>query len=94
MVLVESTHPYFDCIYFQADKESMRSLRTSLGYDITFTLLNPQPDMIQTTWDIKRAIDCKMNNPIECQNEHQIKKIIKTYICSYLIHEKRKKIIW
>ena len=40
----------------QADKESMRSVRYQPGYEVTFSLLNPQPDILKVTWDIKGAI--------------------------------------
>ncbi|XP_041368806.1 GPI transamidase component PIG-S-like isoform X2 [Gigantopelta aegis] len=38
------------------DKESMRCLRSSPGYDITFTLASPQPEIIDIQWDIKHGI--------------------------------------
>jgi len=43
-------------LYFQADKESMRSLGSHPGYDVTFTLLNPEPQVLSVDWDIKSAI--------------------------------------
>ena len=44
---------------FQADKESMRAVRYQPGYEATFSLLNPQPDILKVTWDIKGAIASK-----------------------------------
>ncbi|KAK3095640.1 hypothetical protein FSP39_017048 [Pinctada imbricata] len=38
------------------DKESMRSVKSALGYDILFTLVNPQPDILDIQWDIKQAV--------------------------------------
>ncbi|XP_071090185.1 GPI transamidase component PIG-S-like [Haliotis cracherodii] len=38
------------------DKESMRSLRSTPGYDMTFTLVNPQPDILDVQWDVKAGI--------------------------------------
>ena len=35
----------------------MRSLRSHPGYEVTFTLLNPQPGVLDVTWDITDAID-------------------------------------
>ena len=43
--------------FFQADKASMRSLRSHAGYDVTFTLLNPQPDILRVKWAIKDAVN-------------------------------------
>ena len=33
----------------------MRAFRYNPGYEVTFTLLNPQPDMIDARWDIERV---------------------------------------
>jgi len=46
----------------QADKDSMRSLVSSPGYEVTFTLINPQPDVISVTWDVQAAIDSKYHS--------------------------------
>ncbi|KAK2150739.1 hypothetical protein LSH36_391g00004 [Paralvinella palmiformis] len=43
-------------ILTKADKESMRSLGSHPGYDVTFTLLNPEPQVLSVDWDIKSAI--------------------------------------
>ncbi|KAK3602026.1 hypothetical protein CHS0354_013067, partial [Potamilus streckersoni] len=40
----------------QPDKERMRTVRSHPGYDITFTLVNPQPDIIDAQWDIQHAV--------------------------------------
>ena len=37
----------------------MRAFRSHPGYDVTFTLMNPQPDLLQVQWDIKEAVDGK-----------------------------------
>ena len=37
----------------------MTPLRSSPGYELTFTLLNPQPDVINAAWDIEQAIESK-----------------------------------
>jgi len=41
----------------QADKDSMRSLESSPGYEVTFTLINPQPDLLSVTWDVQSAVN-------------------------------------
>ncbi|KAK2187452.1 hypothetical protein NP493_165g06010 [Ridgeia piscesae] len=41
----------------QPDKESMRAFRSHPGYDVTFTLMNPQPDLLQVEWHIQDAVD-------------------------------------
>ncbi|KAK6176585.1 hypothetical protein SNE40_014841 [Patella caerulea] len=38
------------------DKESMRSVRYNPGYDITFTLTVPQPDILDVRWQIEEAV--------------------------------------
>ncbi|KAL3865297.1 hypothetical protein ACJMK2_006904 [Sinanodonta woodiana] len=38
------------------DKERMRTVRSHPGYDITFTLVNSQPDIIDAQWDIQHAV--------------------------------------
>ncbi|XP_070571818.1 GPI transamidase component PIG-S-like [Ptychodera flava] len=40
----------------EADVESMRSLRSTQGYELTFTLLNPDPSMVVAKWDIADGI--------------------------------------
>ncbi|XP_077996090.1 GPI-anchor transamidase component PIGS-like [Glandiceps talaboti] len=39
-----------------ADVESMRSLRSTPGYELTFTLLNPNPELVIASWDIADGI--------------------------------------
>ncbi|ESO90553.1 hypothetical protein LOTGIDRAFT_123335 [Lottia gigantea] len=39
------------------DKESMRSVRYNTGYDLTFTLTVPQPDIFDVSWNIREAVD-------------------------------------
>ncbi|XP_060076892.1 GPI transamidase component PIG-S-like [Ylistrum balloti] len=38
------------------EKSSMRSVRSNPSYDITFTLVNPQPDILDVQWDIEEAV--------------------------------------
>ena len=44
---------------YQADKESMRSLGSSPAYEVTFTLINPQPDVVSVMWDVQSAVDSR-----------------------------------
>ena len=37
----------------------MRAFRSHPGYDVTFTLMNPQPDLLQVEWHIQDAVDGK-----------------------------------
>ncbi|XP_070212014.1 GPI transamidase component PIG-S-like isoform X1 [Littorina saxatilis] len=39
------------------DKESMRWFRSNPGYDVTFTLVNPQPDVLDVQWNIQAGIE-------------------------------------
>ena len=42
----------------------LRSVRSHPGYDVTITLVNPQPDIIDAQWDITGAVDGEfINNP-------------------------------
>ncbi|KAJ8321783.1 hypothetical protein KUTeg_000254 [Tegillarca granosa] len=51
-----------------ADKESMRSLKYNPGYDITFTLVSPQPDIIDAQWDIEGGVKVIYSmSQIKCQ---------------------------
>ncbi|KAL8570340.1 hypothetical protein ACOMHN_035758 [Nucella lapillus] len=38
------------------DKDSMRWFRSNPGYDVTFTLINPQPDVLHVHWDIQDGV--------------------------------------
>jgi len=44
--------------YLQPDKESMRAVKSNDEYDVTFTLVNPQPDILDVQWDIEAGV-CK-----------------------------------
>jgi phosphatidylinositol glycan class S len=46
----------------KADKDSMRALQSSPGYDVTFTLQNPQPEVLRATWDVGAAVDKYMRH--------------------------------
>lgn len=39
----------------------MRSLSYHQGYDILFTLVNPQPDILDIDWSIKEAVEGMFN---------------------------------
>ncbi|XP_076461379.1 GPI-anchor transamidase component PIGS-like [Babylonia areolata] len=38
------------------DKDSMRWFRSKPGYDVTFTLINPQPSLLDVQWDIQAGV--------------------------------------
>ena len=40
----------------QADADSMRSLLSTPGYELSFSLLNPQPEVLNAEWDIAQAV--------------------------------------
>lgn len=40
----------------QPDKESMRAVKSNEEYDVTFTLVNPQPDILDVQWDIESGV--------------------------------------
>ena len=39
----------------------MRAVRSHPGYELTFTLLNPQPDILDVQWDIEEGIKSKFS---------------------------------
>ena len=43
-------------MWLQPDKDSMRWFRSNPGYDVTFTLVNPQPDVVDVQWDIQAGV--------------------------------------
>ena len=43
--------------FYCQDKESMRSLSYHQGYDLLFTLVNPQPDILNVDWSIQQAVE-------------------------------------
>lgn len=43
-------------LLMKPDKATMRAQRTSPEYDITFSLVNPQPSIIRANWRIREAI--------------------------------------
>jgi len=47
----------------------MRSFGSSPGYEVTFTLINPQPDVVSVTWDVQSAVD-SMYTFLYCQRHH------------------------
>ena len=46
----------FCSVRLQPDKDSMRWFRSNPGYDVTFTLVNPQPDVVDVQWDIQAGV--------------------------------------
>jgi len=53
----------------QADKDSMRSFGSSPRYEVTFTLINPQPDVLSVTWDVQSAADKYLRNLLTTLSE-------------------------
>ncbi|XP_025096224.1 GPI transamidase component PIG-S-like [Pomacea canaliculata] len=47
------------------DKDSMRWVRAYSGYDVTFTLVNPQPDFVDADWNIQEALYAYLNPFLE-----------------------------
>lgn len=43
------------------DKDSMRWFRSSPGYDVVFTLINSQPDILDVQWDIQSGLKAYLN---------------------------------
>ena len=35
----------------------LRSVRFHSGYDVTLTLVNPRPDILDVSWDIETAVN-------------------------------------
>ncbi|XP_038059232.1 GPI transamidase component PIG-S-like isoform X2 [Patiria miniata] len=45
----------------KADADSMRSLLSTPGYELSFSLLNPQPDTYNAQWNIQEAVQAYLN---------------------------------
>ncbi|XP_060573029.1 GPI transamidase component PIG-S-like [Ruditapes philippinarum] len=43
------------------DKEMLRSVRFHSGYDVTLTLVNPRPDILDVSWDIESAVNAYLD---------------------------------
>ncbi|KAL5477042.1 hypothetical protein EMCRGX_G023784 [Ephydatia muelleri] len=43
----------------KVDADSMRQMKASQGYQISFTLVNPNPAELEASWDIEAATDGK-----------------------------------
>lgn len=52
------------------DKETLRSVRSHPGYDITITLVNPRPDIIDAQWEIKGAVDTYLQPLIDKMDKY------------------------
>ncbi|XP_048746599.2 GPI transamidase component PIG-S-like [Ostrea edulis] len=59
------------------DKESMRSLSYHQGYDLLFTLVNPQPDVLNVDWSIQEAVKAYLD-PLSTQLSDYISLDIKS----------------
>ncbi|XP_075912750.1 GPI-anchor transamidase component PIGS [Petromyzon marinus] len=44
----------------QEEARSMRALPSSLGYELTFTLLNPDPRRLEVSWDMAAAVEAHL----------------------------------
>lgn len=49
----------------QPDKESMRVAKSNPAYDVTFTLVSPQPDLLDIRWDIAFGIEGGFSIPFQ-----------------------------
>jgi len=64
----------------------MRAFRSHPGYDVTFTLMNPQPDLLQVEWHIQDAVDGK--NEI-CWHRYKITEhILETVVTPSTVKDK------
>ncbi|XP_074654533.1 GPI-anchor transamidase component PIGS-like [Tubulanus polymorphus] len=52
------------------DKDSMRSVGYHPNYDLTFTLINPQPDIIRVSWNIETAVKNYLNPFLQAMQEY------------------------
>ncbi|XP_064620576.1 GPI transamidase component PIG-S-like isoform X2 [Lineus longissimus] len=47
-------------LHLKTDKDSMRATKSNPNYDVTFTMLNPQPDIMDVRWAVQQEIDTYM----------------------------------
>lgn len=72
------------------EKSSMRSVRSNPGYDVTFTLVNPQPDILDVQWDIEQAVKVYLD-PFLQQLEKYAKVNVKSQVLYFTGFLKRMK---
>lgn len=48
---------YISYKHLQPDKDTMRSFRYHAGYDLTFTLMVPEPEQMNVDWTIEQGIE-------------------------------------
>ncbi|CAG2234101.1 GPI transamidase component PIG-S-like [Mytilus edulis] len=65
----------------QPDKESMRAVKSNDEYDITFSLVNPQPDILDAHWDIEYGVSYL--DPLILKIEQYAKLNIKSQVMYY-----------
>ncbi|CAH1785714.1 unnamed protein product [Owenia fusiformis] len=66
----------------KATKESMRAVHTTPEYELTFSLLNPQPDMLAVAWPIAAAVG-EYLDPLTEQFADFAKMNVKSQILHY-----------
>ena len=70
--------------FYCQDKESMRSLSYHQGYDLLFTLVNPQPDILNVDWSIQQAVEGEADT---------LKRTFRSYLQKFwLIHVPESKV--
>ncbi|XP_054714538.1 GPI transamidase component PIG-S-like [Uloborus diversus] len=63
------------------DKDRMRSLKSSVSFDITFSLIVPEPQILDVHWNIQNAIDAYMKQYLE-----ELKIMLKINIKSQILY--------
>ncbi|XP_064613350.1 GPI transamidase component PIG-S-like [Liolophura sinensis] len=63
------------------DKESMRVAKSNPAYDVTFTLVNPQPDLLDIRWDIVFGIEAYLKPFIQ-----ELEKYARLHINSQVLY--------
>ncbi|WAR20905.1 LOW QUALITY PROTEIN: PIGS-like protein [Mya arenaria] len=61
------------------DKEMMRSVKFSAGYDVTLTLISPQPDILDVQWEAEQGIQAYLDPMIKRLSNYS-KIVIKSQV--------------
>ncbi|KAH3789016.1 GPI transamidase component PIG-S-like isoform X2 [Dreissena polymorpha] len=73
------------------DKETMRSVRFSSGYDVTLTLVSPRPDILDVQWDAKSGISAYLT-PFVLRMSNYTSIVVKSQVLFFTkLHTKPKK---
>ncbi|ELU07676.1 hypothetical protein CAPTEDRAFT_220035 [Capitella teleta] len=82
-VIAKAWNTAVGAVHQQADKDSMRALQSQPnGYEITFTLLNPQPSHVRASWNIQEATKRYLSPLLSALHDYTNIKVKSQYLHS------------